>query len=393
MKKYLNYIVSAAILLAGVACTEVERTVFRVSDVTAPVLGEVTTTDDGKGLIVEYTPGSVEEGLVPYHTVAIVKGNDREVSYSLSTSDVKDAAGKVLDNTRMVTFSEIKSALVKLGFEYSSTVNYELAARISIQDGKADNGRNGYKDSEKTYAGSVVLPDPPKENQGGGADPYAGWEKSAWSVIGSIASTGNSWNADIEMVTDGTWHVAKAVVLTTSDEFKFRKDADWAVNMGGTFESFDAEFSVEQDGSNIKVTEEGTYDLLLNPDGSVAKIIVAQTGGGDPYASWENATDWSVIGSISSTGNSWNKDEPMLTNGTWYVCKELELTTANEFKFRKDADWAVNFGGTCEALGAEFAVEQDGSNIKVPEDGTFDILLNPGEAKAIIVKSGEDPGI
>ena len=55
-------------------------------------------------------------------------------------------------------------------------------------------------------------------------DPYAAYtETSPWSVIGSF----NSWGGDVEMVTNGTLHVCKAIPFNAGDEWKFRKDAGW----------------------------------------------------------------------------------------------------------------------------------------------------------------------
>ena len=228
---------------------------------------------------------------------------------------------------------------------------------------------------------------------GGVVDPYAGFEPTTeWGVIGSIASTGNSWGQDEPMITDGEWFVCRGLELTKDDEFKFRKDGAWAVNFGGDFVALDEEFAVTQDGPNIKVTEDGKYDLWLNPETAVAKIIVAQEAvAAGPYDDFEETAEWGVIGSIASTGNSWGQDEAMLTDGTWFVCKALELTKDDEFKFRKDGAWAVNFGGDFAAIGEEFAVTQDGPNIKVLEDGTYDLLLNPEAAVAKIIKTGDDP--
>ena len=98
-------------------------------------------------------------------------------------------------------------------------------------------------------------------------------ETSTWSVIGKIASKEMNWDGDIEMVTDGTWHVAKGVVLTASDEFKFRKDADWADNRGGALVEAGKPFAVEGNGANIKVLVDGTYDLLLNTEENIAVAV------------------------------------------------------------------------------------------------------------------------
>ena len=98
-------------------------------------------------------------------------------------------------------------------------------------------------------------------------------ETSTWSVTGKIADKSMDWNGDIEMVTNGTWHVATGVVLTTDDEFKFRKDADWADNRGGTLVEAGKPFAVEGNGANIKVLADGTYDLLLNTEENIAVAV------------------------------------------------------------------------------------------------------------------------
>ena len=83
----------------------------------------------------------------------------------------------------------------------------------------------------------------------------------------------------------------------------------------------------------------------------------------------------------------------MLTDGTWHVAKEVELTTTDEIKFRENSGWDKNFGGTLVEVGVIFDVTQGGDNIKVLADGKYDLLLNPEEKKALIVVSGDDPGL
>lgn len=100
-------------------------------------------------------------------------------------------------------------------------------------------------------------------------------QESAWGVTGAIASAEINWDNDIAMTTDGTWHVAKDVVLTATDEFKFRKDHDWAENFGGALVEAGKPFEVAQNGANIKVLADGTYTLLLNTEKNVA-VAIAQ---------------------------------------------------------------------------------------------------------------------
>ena len=383
MKKILSIISAGLLVVLAASCNKDEKATFDPSDVTAPVLGTVNV---GSDIVVNYTPAvfslDFNQKMNTYHTLGMVAVNDEKCDVTLSNA--KDSGTSIKLSGKNLT-----SALQLRGFNMGESVKVAIVVRASIQD-PSKGVTNGYTDSEDSYEFNWTL----KEDKPAGGDPYADWELSTeWGVIGSIASTGNSWNADEPMYTDGTWFVCKGLVLTTTDEFKFRKDAAWTVNFGGDFAMLDEEFSVTQDGPNIKVLEDGTYDLFLNPDAGVAKIIVTGSNAGpaDPYAAFEDPSEWSVIGSIASTGNSWNADEAMVTDGTWHVCKGLELTTADEFKFRKDAGWTVNFGGDFAVLGEDFSVSQDGPNIKVLEDGTYDLLLNPDGSVARIVKSGEDP--
>ena len=222
----------------------------------------------------------------------------------------------------------------------------------------------------------------------GQEDPYAAYtEVSPWSVIGSF----NSWGGDEEMVTNGTLHVCKNITLAAGDEFKFRKDADWAVNFGyaegvSSYE-LGVEFALAADGGNIVIAEDGAYDLFLDPVNATAKIIKTQAVTIDPYASYTEVSPWSVIGSF----NSWGGDEEMVTDGTLHVCKAIALNAGDEWKFRKDADWAVNFGYaegvSSYELGVEFALGQDGANIVIAEDGVYDLILDPENATAKIIKS------
>ena len=112
-------------------------------------------------------------------------------------------------------------------------------------------------------------------------DPLAAYDKpSTWGVTGAIADAGLNWDSDIPMFTDGTWHVAKSVVLAASDQFKFRKDAAWTDNFGAadgiTDEPYVVTLDQDQDagagGKNLGVAEDGVYNLFLNPDAKKYRV-------------------------------------------------------------------------------------------------------------------------
>ena len=263
MKKILSIISAGLLVVLAASCNKDEKATFDPSDVTAPVLGTVNV---GSDIVVNYTPAvfslDFNQKMNTYHTLGMVAVNDEKCDVTLSNA--KDSGTSIKLSGKNLT-----SALQLRGFNMGESVKVAIVVRASIQD-PSKGVTNGYTDSENSYEFNWTL----KEDKPAGGDPYADWELSTeWGVIGSIASTGNSWNADEAMVTDGTWHVCKGLELTTADEFKFRKDAGWTVNFGGDFAVLGEDFSVTQDGPNIKVLEDGTYDLLLNPDGSVARIV------------------------------------------------------------------------------------------------------------------------
>ena len=100
-------------------------------------------------------------------------------------------------------------------------------------------------------------------------------QNSPWGIIGSM--NGDTWTRDISMKTDGTWHAAFGITVTSSDEFKFRKDAGWTVNYGAdafavTVVSSNTEVRLSQGGGNLKLAA-GTYDFYLNPDKAIAYFL------------------------------------------------------------------------------------------------------------------------
>ena len=114
----------------------------------------------------------------------------------------------------------------------------------------------------------------------------------------------------------------------------------------------------------------------------------------DPYKDFTTVSDWSVIGSIASTGNGWNQDEQMLTDGNgWSVAKAIQLTSTDEFKFRQGGSWDVNLGGDFGGVNEPFSVEANGANIKVADDGLYDLLCNFDEGLAIVCKAGVAPSV
>ena len=88
-------------------------------------------------------------------------------------------------------------------------------------------------------------------------DPVKGW-----GLVGEF----NGWGAepDAMLASDGTYLVAKGVAL--SGQFKFRKDADWAVNFGAAGDVEPFELTANAVGGSVNgvaITEENFEQYLL----------------------------------------------------------------------------------------------------------------------------------
>lgn len=391
MKKIFTILLSAAMVLFAASCTQVEKTVVSTGESVAPVIVSGSTAS---GLSATYTPGqlvingeTVARKLM-HHFFAAVKIDSADVSIAVASKDNPES------NTVTATAATVNSLLVSRGFENGSQVHVVFVLRAGL----SDVANTGFVDSEETLEMDVTVK-AVVEELSYFADYSDYTEVSKWSVIGSIASTENGWNKDEAMKTNGIAHVCEGLALAADDEFKFRYEADWGTNIGldakdPTAVAIGNEYPGKGGGANIKVPEDGVYDLFVirdslkteaeaKPEDYIFKVIKHYD---NPYKDWTASDVWSVIGSIASTGNGWNQDEPMISNGTWWVCRNLKLTSEDEFKFRKDHDWGVNIGldgdkAAAAPLGVLNTGKGGGPNIMVAEDGTYDLLVKPAAAE------------
>ena len=369
MKKIFSILFAGVIALMATACSPEENfATFDASKATAPVINSYEM--GAKALSIAYTPGKFNMGfndkMAVNHMVVLTTIDGKTANKTISSANK--------DNVLTVSVSALSNLFLSMGYQEGQTVSFDAIVRATMQNPAQDNGRNGHVDSKDKVSVSgfeIVIPK---------GSPYIDYvEDSPWSVIGSLSAYEMSWDKDLQMWTDGAGnHVAAHVQLFAGDEFKFRKDQAWTENMGGDFASLDNVFGVTQDGPNIKVGADGYYDLFVNPEAGTAWISEAF----DPYPDYTETSNWSVIGSLSKEGISWDGDIAMITDGTWHVALGVNLAAADEFKFRQDASWTVNMGGEFGGLDSEFPVTQDGANIVVGADGCFDLFVNPGSGLA-----------
>lgn len=87
--------------------------------------------------------------------------------------------------------------------------------------------------------------------------------KSGWEVIGD--ATPGGWDKGTLMTYDPATKKWSVDVTMVDGAFKFRWDASWTINLGGTAGA------LTQDGANIAVTA-GTYTIVLDPDAKTATV-------------------------------------------------------------------------------------------------------------------------
>lgn len=79
--------------------------------------------------------------------------------------------------------------------------------------------------------------------------------KTAWGIVGPAQAGG--WEADTDMSFDASEECWTATLELAAEEFKFRANDDWGINMGGSADD------LVQDGGNLRIAEAGTYTVKL----------------------------------------------------------------------------------------------------------------------------------
>ena len=229
----------------------------------------------------------------------------------------------------------------------------------------------------------------------------------SFNQIGVIGSF-NGWAADVVMNFNAEKQRFYADVEFAEDgQFKLRADADWALNWGA--EAFG--MTVSNGDGNLEA-KAGSYRIYANMNNPAAMTIELNAGmygkeepvGGnttpepEPEPEPTPVVGWSLIGAF----NGWAGDLMLTSDGTYYVIKGAELE--GELKFRKDGQWnykdeegnevQTNLGaaeGVTFAADEELALAPNGGNINVTA-GTYDVYLDPENAKAWFITDGSYPG-
>ncbi len=134
-------------------------------------------------------------------------------------------------------------------------------------------------------------------------------------------------------------------------QYKFTPQNNWTVNYGDN----GADGTLEQDGANITVTDEGYYKLDVD--------MMTMTH-------FSLKTSWSVVG--SATPGGWDVDSDLAWDAPSRTWRGLVALTTGEVKFRANHSWDLHYGYN----GTEGVLYEGGSNIPVTLSGTYLVVLD-----------------
>ena len=212
-----------------------------------------------------------------------------------------------------------------------------------------------------------------------------------FNQVGVIGLNGD-WDNDIVMQMNSKQVFYADVDVAAATEFKFRLDAAWGTNWGGSMED------LKNNGDNIPI-EAGKYRIYLNINNS-DKVTCSlnpdmygkdeDEGGEEPQPAFEG---WSLIG----IGGDWENDVDMAQAGDFWSVKNVIIAAADQFKFRKAHDWAENIGAPGDVepfvvtIGQSYEGVAGGKNLGVPADGTYDLYVNPTTKVFYVMEPGVVP--
>ena len=232
-----------------------------------------------------------------------------------------------------------KSGTYDVYFEYADGGDYSKLYLVEA-------GESQSAATEQTANGTLV-PDGSDTPEGVTPD-----EPSVWSLSGTF----NGWG-DAVMVTTTVQDVfvAKSVSFAAYDSFKVRKNKAWTENYGGGIVYFNPNgwMSVYSNGSDIAITEAGTYDVYF--DLTNKRLYVVDAGG-----------DYTTVAQQTTEGKEPEVEEPEVTENVLYLKPNSNWKQSNA----RFAAYFFNNGGN--AWVSMVDSDSDGIyEVNIPEGYTF----------------------
>lgn len=212
-----------------------------------------------------------------------------------------------------------------------------------------------------------------------------------WGIIGTM----NDWDVTKAIVMESIngYYAAKGVKLTATDKFKFVKDGDNAVNRGGNGQPADPNYfyTAQSWGSDIHVSQAGTFDIYLNAKEDTYYIM---TQGKSPAEALEPLAPGEDLYEVY--GNFEGESVRLTTEKKFMAAKGIKFnTTTAEFDIRINEDEKV-FGAKEDATYAveeQITVAEGDTKIKVEvvAGAEYDIYYRAELSSVWLMPAGTKP--
>lgn len=220
-----------------------------------------TFGDDGAGNLTN--PGNNIS--VPADGHYWIKASLNDMSYSLTLMNwgiIGDATPGAWGAQTALTYNETLDkwiggySLVAGEFKFRANDDWDLNYGSTAADNTLDAGGSNIAIAEDNdYAITLDLSVP---------NEYT-FSANRWGIIGD--ATPGGWDNDSDMTWDATNNVFTITVDLTANQFKFRANDGWDVNLGGSLDG------LTTGGDNIAVPEDGNYTITLDPWNNIATMV------------------------------------------------------------------------------------------------------------------------
>ncbi len=234
------------------------------------------------------------------------------------------------------TVADLNTKMLTLGLPYAQASNVEarIIANIGSNVQTLTSATNSF--SVTPYEVVIVYPMIYVPGSYQAASGYTSdWSPDKAPSLYSLKSD-NKYEGYVYIAADGSM-------------FKFTKDPNWTTNWGDD----GLDLKLDPNGKDIP-TSAGYYKMNVNLSTLTYSTL---------------KTTWGVIGDATPTG--WDSDTNMVYDPvakTWSVTMTLK---AGKIKFRANDAWDLNYGDN----GANFSLEEGGSDIVITDAGNYTITL------------------
>lgn len=207
-----------------------------------------------------------------------------------------------------------------------------------------------------------------------------------WGIVGSIT---NNWDLQsvIIMPLENGYYAAKGIELTATDSFKFVKDGSYSDNRGGTGLAAEVNYSYNamKGGSDIRVKEDGRYDIYLNEGLNTYYIMGEGVDPKDATSSTKpSEVEWYIIANDTKT--------KMTSQNKFLVAQDVVFGEDMSFKLTNSNDYVYGAEGIGE-LNTAIAVTsgKDAIAINGVVGTKYDIYFNQADSLIYVVEDGQKP--